>query len=102
MVLNSKNGPSIAAGSFSFRTRIGLAEAVENRVNSMAASCRTAVVRKRLNLDISLSTMLMIFPVMPVEKISLQQALSIRQRSPEQMENDIQLSLFEFQWTLVS
>jgi hypothetical protein len=40
--------------------------------------------------------MLQIFSVMPFEKISLQQALTISQRSPEQMENDIQLNLFEF------
>jgi len=55
-----------------------------------------AIVRKRLNLDISLYTMLQIFSVMPFEKISLQQALTISQRSSEQMENDIQLNLFEF------
>jgi len=55
-----------------------------------------AIVRKRLNLDISLYTMLQIFSVMPFEKMSLQQALTIKQRSAEQMENDIQLNLFEF------
>jgi len=55
-----------------------------------------AIVRKRLNLDISLYTMLQIFSVMPFEKISLQQALTINQRSAEQMENAMQLNLFEF------
>jgi len=55
-----------------------------------------AIVRKRLNLDIPLYTMLQIFSVMPFEKMSLQQALTINQRSAEQMENDIQLNLFEF------
>ena len=54
-----------------------------------------AIVRKCLNLDISLYTMLQISSVMPFEKISLQQALTINQRSPEQMENDMQLNLFE-------
>ena len=55
-----------------------------------------AIVRKRLNLDILLYTMLQIFSVMPFEKISLQQALTINQKSPEQMGNDMQLNLFEF------
>lgn len=55
-----------------------------------------AVVRKRLNLEISLYTMLQIFSVMPFEKIPLQQALTISQGSAEQMENDIQLNLFDF------
>ena len=54
-----------------------------------------AIVRKRLNLDILLYTMLQIFSVMPFEKISLQQALTINQKSPEQMGNDMQLNLFE-------
>ena len=63
---------------------------------SVSVYVLVAIVRKRLNLDISLYTMLQIFSVMPFEKISLQQALTINQRSLEQMENDIQLNLFEF------
>ena len=55
-----------------------------------------AIVRKRLNLDISLYTMLQIFSVMPFEKISLQQALTINQRGFDQMNTGIQLNLFEF------
>ena len=55
-----------------------------------------AIVRKRLDLEISLYTMLQIFSVMPFEKITLQQALTINQRSSEQMDTDIQLNLFEF------
>jgi hypothetical protein len=55
-----------------------------------------AIVRKRLELEISLYTMLQIFSVMPFEKITLQQALTINQRSSEQMDTDIQLNLFEF------
>jgi hypothetical protein len=55
-----------------------------------------AIVRKRLDLEISLYTMLQIFSVMPFEKITLQQALTINQRSSEQMGTDIQLNLFEF------
>jgi len=55
-----------------------------------------AIVRKRLNLEISLYTMLQIFSVMPFEKISLQQALTINQGRYEQMDIDIQLNLFEF------
>ncbi len=55
-----------------------------------------AIVRKRLDLEVSLYTMLQIFSVMPFEKITLQQALTINQRSSEQMDTDIQLNLFEF------
>ena len=55
-----------------------------------------AIVRKRLDLEISLYTMLQIFSVMPFEKITLQQALTINQRSCEQMDTDMQLNLFEF------
>jgi hypothetical protein len=55
-----------------------------------------AIVRKRLELEVSLYTMLQIFSVMPFEKITLQQALTINQRSSEQMETAMQLNLFEF------
>ena len=55
-----------------------------------------AIVRKRLDLEVSLYTMLQIFSVMPFEKISLQQALTTSQKRPEQMDTDMQLNLFEF------
>jgi len=55
-----------------------------------------AIIRKRLDLGISLYTMLQIFSVMPFEKIPLQQALTINPRSSEQINVDIQLNLFEF------
>ncbi len=55
-----------------------------------------AIVRKRLDLEVSLYTMLQIFSVMPFEKISLQQALTTSQKRHEQMDADMQLNLFEF------
>ena len=52
--------------------------------------------RKRLDLEISLYTMLQIFSVLPFEKITLKQALTINQKDVEQMYADKQLNLFEF------
>ena len=55
-----------------------------------------AIIRKRLDLETPLYTMLQIFSIMPFEKISLQQALTINQKNSEQWNTDMQLNLFEF------
>ncbi len=80
-----------------------LAGGIVFQVDQTASSHQTvlrhvlvATVRKRLDLEVSLYTMLQIFSVMPFEKITLQQALTINQRSSEQMNTGIQLNLFEF------
>jgi len=86
------------ASSLRFKQFFGTSQnAVKSQIwIAVSVYALVAIVRKRLNLDISLYTMLQIFSVMPFEKISLQQQLTINQRSPEQMENDIQLNLLEF------
>lgn len=50
------------------------------QVTDMDLYALVAIVLKRLNQDISLYTMLQIFSIMPFEKISLQQELTISQK----------------------
>jgi len=55
-----------------------------------------AIVKKRLNLDASLYTLLQILSVTLFEKMSLQQALTACQYKTEDTEAGNQLDLFEF------
>ena len=54
-----------------------------------------AIVKKRLDLDASLYTLLQILSLTLFEKIPILQALSQKQPSPEQEQNGNQLNLFE-------
>jgi len=55
-----------------------------------------AIVKKRLNLEASLYTLLQILSVTLFEKISLQQALTANQYKTNDMHSDNQLDLFDF------
>jgi len=55
-----------------------------------------AIVKKRLNLDASLYTLLQILSVTLFEKMSLQQALAANHYRTEGVESDNQLDLFDF------
>ena len=55
-----------------------------------------AIVKKRLNLDASLYTLLQILSVTLFEKMSLQQALTANHYKTEETEYGNQLDLFDF------
>ena len=55
-----------------------------------------AIIKKQLNLNASLYTVLQILSVTLFEKISIQQALTINQYKNDELEIDKQLDLFDF------
>ena len=55
-----------------------------------------AIIKKRLQLDASLQTLLQILSVTVFEKIPLKQALTLRQESSEMLDPATQLNLFGF------
>jgi hypothetical protein len=55
-----------------------------------------AIVKKRLDLDASLYTLLQIFSVTLFEKIDIKQALSINEYKPDTSQITNQLNLFAF------
>ena len=55
-----------------------------------------AVIKKQLNLNASLYTVLQILSVTLFEKIPIQQALTINQYKNDDLEIDKQLDLFDF------
>ena len=63
---------------------------------AISVSVLVAIVKKRLNVEASLYTLLQILSVTLFEKISLQQALTVNQYKTNDTDSDNQLDLFEF------
>jgi hypothetical protein len=55
-----------------------------------------AIIKKQLNLNASLYTVLQILSVTLFEKIPIEQALTINQYKNDELEIDKQLDLFDF------
>ena len=55
-----------------------------------------AIIKKRLQLDASLQTLLQILSVTGFEKIPLKQTITLRQESSEMLDPATQLNLFGF------